>query len=88
MNNINLNDERYLVIENPKENLDHLYSQLMDVLPERLSGFKSLPQEEFIKAVSNYLELGTNSLKWIDFQIAHRNEKVVWDTETGEMFTI
>lgn len=94
MNKIDLSDERYLVIDNPKENLDHLYTKLFDEVYKskihsvKLSGFKSLPKEDFVKAVANYLELGNDTIKWIDFQIAHINKRVVWDTETGNMFTI
>lgn len=88
MNKIDLSDERYLVIEDPQKNIDKTYNELMEVLPKRYSGLKPLSKIDFIKAISKILELSEGAEKWFDFQIANIDKKCVWDTETGNMFTI
>lgn len=88
MNNIDFSDERYLVIEDPQKNLDKTYNDLMERLPERYSGLKPLSKVDFVKAISKILELGEGTERWIDFQVANIGKKCVWDTETGNMFTI
>lgn len=81
-------DDRYVVVENPQENLENFAADMINLLPkEEAESISLLPFDERAKAIANYLKLGPDTKRWIDFQIANLNECCIWDLETGEMFT-
>lgn len=81
-------NERYVVVENPQENLENFAADLVDLLLEEDGeSISLLPFDERAKALAECMKLGPDTKRWIDFQIANLNECCIWDLETGEMFT-